>query len=57
MAISSTLARCSMGKSAEGSQELVARDLAQAGGDGAVLGLLMCGDDVALYSTCLLNRQ
>ena len=57
MAIYSTLARCSMGKSAEGSQELMARDLAQAGGDGAMLGLLVCGDDVALYSTCLLNRQ
>ena len=42
---------CSMGKSAEGgSQELVARHSAQAGasgGDGAVLGLLVCGDDVA----------
>ena len=35
------------GKSSEGSQELVARHSAQAGGDGAVLGLLVCGDDVA----------
>ena len=48
VAVYSTLARCSMGKSAEGSQELVAGDSAQAGGDGAVLGLLVCGDDVAV---------
>ena len=38
VAVYSTLAQ-----SAEGSQELVARDSAQAGGDGAVLGLLVCG--------------
>ena len=48
MAVYSTPARCSIGKSAEGNQELVARDSAQAGGDGAVLGLLLCGDDVAV---------
>ena len=48
MAVYSTLARYSMGKSAEGNQELVVRDSAQAGGDGAVLGLLVCGDDVAV---------
>eukprot|EP00117_Sycon_ciliatum_P008599 scpid108650/ scgid11225/ len=32
------------GKSAGGNQELVARDSAQAGGDGAVLGLLFSND-------------
>ena len=46
-AIYSTPARFSMEKSGEGSQELVARHSAQAGGHSVVVGLLVCGDDVA----------